>query len=87
MPSVVVKLVDYLKKQQQVCKKLINPHNKTCVSVQVQIYLRQLTKPVDGVGNNPLALRGCVTTLADATDFIHDLKLMDIRAIRKPSIK
>ena len=55
--------------------------------LQVKIFLRQLAKPVDGVGNNPLAIRGSATTLADASDFVHDLNLMNIRTLRKPSIK
>ena len=61
--------------------------NMGTYNLQVKYYLRQLGKPVDGIGNKPLALREAVTTLADVTDFTHDLGAMDIKTVRKPIIR
>ena len=54
---------------------------------KVKYWLRQLEKPIDGIGNKPLALRGVVTTLADATDFCYDQEQMDIHAVKKKNIR
>ena len=55
--------------------------------MQVKFWLRQLEKPIDGVGNKPIAIRGAVTTMADASDFIHDIGLLNITAQRKKNIR
>ena len=91
LPPVVIKLINYLKKEQQVSETNLGVSqikiNMGTYNLQVKYYLRQLGKPVDGIGNKPLALRGAVTTLADVTDFTHDLGAMDIKTVRKPSIR
>ena len=40
-----------------------------------------------GVGNKPLAIRGAVITLADATDFCHDMAMINLNNIKKKNIR
>jgi len=54
---------------------------------QVKVWIRQLGKPVNGVGNKPLAVRCSATTMANATDFCHDLAQLGLTTIRRKSIR
>ena len=67
------------------CDKLLFFNN---ISIdQVKLWLRQLQKPTDGIGNKPLALRGVVTSMADATDFCFDLEQININTVKKSNIR
>ena len=49
---------------------------------KVKNWVRQLEKAIDGVGYKPIAIRGAATTLANATDFGHDLAKLNINTVK-----
>ena len=54
---------------------------------KVKNWVRQLEKAIDGVGYKPIAIRGAATTLANATDFGHDLAKININPVKKRNIR
>ena len=88
LPQSVQKLLEFLKQEQQV-------HNLNLIAMkllqkdilqQVKLWIRQLEKPIGGLGNRPLALRGAATSVACATDFVYDLTELGLATQKKRNI-
>ena len=56
-------------------------------SSKVKCWIRQTEKPIDGVGYKPIAVRGTLLTMANATDLSHDLGLLKINTIKRKGIR
>ena len=46
-----------------------------------------MDRPSGGVANKPIVLRGVVTALADATNFVYELGQINVTVLKKKNIR